>query len=130
MGHQSGTEISGFTAFFRIALKQFAKLAGGGPIAPMRRSQSLNAAAFLIDEDGDSGICDGGTKRLAERTQLSRGFTVSRKQNKAKRLHITEERALVIAEQRSFTAKNSSSAWGHLFSPTCNSTRGDQAGHA
>src|SRR5437868_8484629 len=106
MRNQPGAQIRGFPAFFGIAFEQFAKASRCGAIAPVRRTEALHSPAFLVDENRRAGIADAVSQFGTKRRHLVRILAIPCKQDESKRLHVPEERSLLVFEFGSFTAKN------------------------
>jgi hypothetical protein len=72
----------------------------------MRRLEALNAAAFLVDEDGRALVTGTSAKLAAESAQLRRLRGIAVKQDEAERTNGAKEVALFGSQLRSLAAIN------------------------
>ncbi len=75
------------------------------PFTPLRLSQALNAATFLIDRDG----CVPANRiahLIAQRTDLIRRLDISREQDETKRIGLSEKQFFVVAQPSPFGVEN------------------------
>jgi hypothetical protein len=84
-GNQPCMQPSGFLGEIQAPVRKRADLSKGRESLPMGRLQPCDATAFLIDQDGCMGIIDRSAKVTNERPYLIGMFTISRKENEARR---------------------------------------------
>src|SRR5262249_59158872 len=92
-GDQAGAEIGGPYPLGRVAVVEAAIVSPRRIGRPMRRSEALDAAAFLVHEHG--GLApDRVANRRRQAAHLRRGFDVALEDDESPRLAVAQERAL------------------------------------
>jgi hypothetical protein len=78
------------------------ELLGRGECRPFRRPHARDAPAFLIDQDRHVIAPTEIAQRVSQTQQLVLILAIAPEQDEARRLGVTEETALRVAQRRSF----------------------------
>src|SRR5262249_61951718 len=118
-GDQAGAEIGGSYPLGSVAVVEAAIVGPRRIGRPMRRSEALDAAAFLVHEHGGFAP-DRVANRRRQAAHLRRGLDVALEDDEPPRLALAQERALVGRYSRTRKAGDES-AYRHRrgLAPAC-----------